>query len=657
MSVRKLMAGAAAGALVATTWSLAVPAPAQAEPSFVPDANDIVGVGSDTTQHAMHFIAEGVDVNGVHYPGYNELFAPDPEDARLVSYDAFGERVQDACPEVPASSRPAHPVAGQTVPCLNLRAGSPDLWRPNGSGNGKRALYQAMTGPNGTSVGDADGNPEVNFARSSAPVSGTAEINANIWGFPFAFDGFKPGVRAAGSNAPATITAQQFLDIYKGTVTDWSQIGGQPGTIVPLVPQPGSGTYQVFNTNMTTLNGGDANWATNPNIVTAQEHDPTLVQDNPNAVAPFSTGRAKAFATSVKILNGGWSVDRALFNMVRNADLDAPWVDTLFSDAGFLCSAAAQPLIEASGFEQLATPANGGICGEPTQGTPSNFTTSPDRVTVTELEAVSPAAGAVELTAIINEGKPAVEGTVTFTDADTGATVGTDTVSARVAELDLAGVTPGPHSYTATFVPEDTSAFSSSESAAVEVLVKRASTTALTVPAAGSYGRARAIGVKVMDGAEAATGSVQIKVGSLTRTVALSSAGLASLALPATQPVGRYPVSATYVGTSATARSAATGVVTITKAATTTREAFAGVVRAAKVRGRLAVSIVGSALKPAGKVTVLKGSRKVAAGTLRGGTATLTLAGLTKGRNTFTAVFAGDRNVGRSTVRIVVVRR
>lgn len=463
MSVRKLIAGLAGATMVISTWSMLAVSPAHAEPAFTPDANDIVGVGSDTTMNAMHFIAEGVEVNGEVFPGYNDLIAPNPADAQLASYDAFGVRVADDCPEVPAANRPAHPVAGEVVPCVKLRSTSPNLWRPNGSGNGKRALYQAMTGPGADpntkaddiSVGGAEGNPEVDFARSSAPITGSAEIAANLWAFPFALDGFKPAVRNAGTNAPAVISEADFLKIYKGEFTDWSQLGGQPGTIHPLVPQPGSGTYQVFNTKMTTLNGGDAQWNTNPNSAFAQEHDDTLIKNDPNAVAPFSTGRAKALAATVRILDGGWSVDRALFNVVRNSGLDDQFVADLFDTSGFLCSAEAQPLIEAAGFLQLAPPSAGGICGEATQATPSNFTTSPERTTETDLAAASPAAETVTLTATVNETGQPVEGSVEFVDLDTGTPVGNAVVAARQATVTLTGVPAGVHRYRADFTPDD----------------------------------------------------------------------------------------------------------------------------------------------------------------------------------------------------------
>ncbi|MGB0099587.1 MAG: Ig-like domain repeat protein [Nocardioides sp.] len=558
MLIRKLLASAAGVTMVASTWTL-IASPASAEPldGARADANDIVGVGSDTTQFAMHYIADGyTSPDGVEYPGYNDLIAPNPADAQLVTYDAFSDLVVDDCPTAPTGVRPAHPVAGRTVECLELRTGEELLWRPNGSGNGKRTLYTPMTGPGAdlttkdddVTVGGSSGNPSVNFARSSAPIQAGAELGANLWAFPFAFDGFKPGVSAAATNAPATISSADFLKIYKGEITNWSEIGGKAGVIKPLVPQPGSGTYQVFNTSMTTLNGGDAEWNKNPNSVFAQEHDPTLVQDDPNAVAPFSTGRAKAFATSVSILAGGWSVDRALFNVVRNADLDADFVSDLFGEDGFLCSAAAQPLIEGSGFEQLAPPSLGGICGEPTQGTPSNFVTSPDRATATDLVASSSKPGVVKLVATVDK---AIEGTVEFFES--GDSVGEAAVISRQATLTVKKVKPGAHRYTAVFTPADTE-FGSSESIETSVKVKTSSKVTESFPAKVAKGK-KAKGVVTVKGDGAsATGKVMVKLGKKTIANAKLKSGKASITLPKL-PKGKNKLTAIYAGSNSVAGS------------------------------------------------------------------------------------------------------
>jgi len=113
------LAGALAGALAT---------PASADPT--PQPKDIVGVGSDTSQFALNYLADGV-VSGSFRNGFNTGAAG----ARLVSFDAL--------------------VDGNANPIV-LKAGTAAIARPNGSGGGKALLYGAAN------------NANVNFARSSS---------------------------------------------------------------------------------------------------------------------------------------------------------------------------------------------------------------------------------------------------------------------------------------------------------------------------------------------------------------------------------------------------------------------------------------------------------------------------------------------------------
>ena len=302
--------------------------PASADPK--PQARDIVGVGSDTSENAMNFLADGAVSGGTFRNGINGA-----ANARLVSFDATGSST------------------------VVLKTGTAAVNRPNGSGPGKATLF------------GAGNNANVNYARSSSSLS-AAEVSAGLWQVPFALDGLKPAV-ATTSNAPASLTAAQVLGIYNGTYTNWSQVGGTAGVIQPKIPFAGSGTRSFFVAQLTAINGG-ATVTLGSNVVEVQEHDPAPLVGNPNAVAPFSTGRA-AGETGIK-LAGGWSAQRALYNVVRTADLTAPWFAATFGADGFICSGGAKRLVEASGFQQLAVPLDGGACGEPVQAAVTNFTLS-----------------------------------------------------------------------------------------------------------------------------------------------------------------------------------------------------------------------------------------------------------------------------------------
>ena len=335
--VSVLLTAALAGVLAAT---LATPASADS----TPQPKDIVGVGSDTSQFALNYLADGV-VSGTFVSGFNSAAAG----ARLVSFDALVET------NIP---NPAGGFFADTRPVV-LKAGTPAVARPNGSGNGKLALYAGTN------------NVNVNFARSSSGPSG-AENTAGLWHVPFAVDGLKL-VTATTSNAPAAITPAQMVDIYKGITTNWNQIGGANGVIVPYIPQAGSGTRSFFEAQLKAANGG-VTVVLGANVQVSQEHDDAPIAANANAVAPFSTGRF-ATATGIKLVNGAGSftAQRALYNVVRSADLTKPWFSDVFGADGFVCSGSGFALIAKAGFAQLAGPLDGGVCGVPTQAATTNF--------------------------------------------------------------------------------------------------------------------------------------------------------------------------------------------------------------------------------------------------------------------------------------------
>lgn len=317
---------------------------ASADPSA--QGRDIVGVGSDTTQYAMNFLADGALVGASPRPGFNAA-----SNSRLVSYDAQLDG-----------------VAAGVVTQITVKTGTAPINRPNGSGAGKNLLYAGTN------------NVNVNFARASSTLN-AAEIAGNLRQVAFAVDGIKLAVSAAGTNAPTIITGADMVNIYKGVYTNWNQLPagiaqGKSGVIVPQIPQSNSGTYTTFYGQLTSLNGG-VPVVLAPSVVTVQEHDASPIASNPNAVAPFSTGRA-ASEPSVALVTGAgsYSFQRALYNVVRNADLGTAWFANIFGPDGFICSGGGKALIAKAGFQQLAPEIDGGMCGVAGTAAVTNFTLS-----------------------------------------------------------------------------------------------------------------------------------------------------------------------------------------------------------------------------------------------------------------------------------------
>lgn len=603
---------AAALAVAATSMAtLGALAPAQAadvnpaDPTFTPSSADLVGVGSDTSQLALHYLAEGK--GGV--AGFN-----------ASSQVKIGSWAADGSPST-----------------ISLRDGASPITRPNGSGAGKKLLYAPNDDKN------------VDFARSSSAIS-TTERDAGLKAFPFAVDGLKLGTRKAGTDAPAKLTEAQVLAIYKGDVTNWKDVGGKDATIRPYVPQAGSGTRSFFEAQLVRINEGKP-VSLGSNVKETQEHSDEKIKDDPDAVVPFSTGRAKS-TTTIGLLNG-FSVRRALYNVVRGNDLTGPKASALtaaFGESGFVCSDAARPLIEAAGFDQLARPSQGGVCGQTTTSATTNFLTAGGQQSSVAFTGKATPSGTVTLKAGV---APATAtGTVTFAEGDTK--VGTAPVDTLGnATLTLTGVAKGAHTYTATFAPDDPQQYSAA-SGTVSVTVPDAKyTKAISVTApASAYGAARTVTVKVGTADLKATGSVSFVYGDAAEQTADLKDGVATFTVPATVDAGTYWGAVSYSGDSDFAEGFSLVKISVAKATTkTTLKLAAAKVKVKKAtKGTVAVAITGSSIKASGTVTLKIGSTVVGTGKVVNGQAVVTLkAQSTTGAKRVVATFApSSSNYGGS---------
>jgi ABC-type phosphate transport system substrate-binding protein len=626
MTVRKYCAGLAASGLIASGFALAVVAPASADPTFTPDANDIVGVGSDTIEFVVGDLAAGKTIDGVHVNGWNDTHTG-VSDQRLASFNATG-----------------------TSPVV-LREGSVAVTRPNGSGSGKATLFGA---------GD---NPDVNFARSSSSLNASNGEATALTQFPFAVDGLKMAVSGSTpSNAPASLTISDIVKIYDGTYKKWSDIDPSYSAdfIQPKTPQSGSGTRSFFDSELKAANGGVAVVYATPStgylgVQEVQEHDPTPLQGNPDAIGPFSTARAQTLANPAVIkFEGGYSAKRAVYDVVRNADAGAAWTLALFGPSGFFCSPAAKPIIEANGFAQLADDAHGGVCGAGVTTAVSNFTTN-TVTTTTTLAAAAPVGRQAHLTATVATGGDLPDGDVNFYEGATK--VATGLLTAGTATVNVTGVTPGVHTYVAKFVSANPAAFTDSDSTDASVTVKEVSTTTTSV-IARSYGHPSTATVAVSTAGNPAVGDVTVKVGTWQATKALT-AGAASFTIPGTLPAGAKSLLATYGGDATTATSQAAKAFTIAKSAVVVSETFpAKVLRGKRGIGYVKVALSpSSTVKPTGRIVIKRGTKIVGKGTLVNGVVRIKLAALPRGTNTLVATYSGSANTLTKRLRFLVVQK
>lgn len=445
MHARKLLAGLATTAVAVSGIALtASPASAaytkhELDPNFTPVAADLIGGGSDTTMGSMHYVAEAFNAAN---PGAG---------FRVASYAAVPQ------PQGGTISLPTSPTATQ-------------INRPNGSGGGKGLLY------------GANNQAELDFARSSSGLNDTEKANG-LRLYPFGLDTLRMAVSGnVASNAPASLSPAQIVDIYEGDITNWNQIpGGRAGVIAPKIPQGGSGTRDFFQGQLNAIKGSTVTLAST--VTEVQEHDDLTIKGDANAIAPFSLGRAELLGSSLRLTSEaagtGWKADRAVYNVVRQSQLTDPKIQAIFGENGYLCSTEARPFIEQGGLKQLATEDKGGECGLPTQNSTSNFTLNEQVVTSLRLSVASTSARSARLTAVVS-GSTAPRGTVTFFDGTRVLRSGVALISGQ-ATTTVANLAPGRRSYRAEFVPAAGSVFEASAGAGAGV-VKTSSSLRAVAP-------------------------------------------------------------------------------------------------------------------------------------------------------------------------------
>jgi hypothetical protein len=324
-------------------------------------ATDVTGVGSDTAEFALNFLGEGI--NG--HAGFNSGSL----NTRTFSYDASADA-----------------AGGAATGAIVMRAGASPIARPNGSGAGIAALLNDCVVTAG--VCDTTKPEQINWVRSSrlpnATEQATAQNAQHNWGglhvYQFAMDGLEIAVsNQVATNLPAALSPTDLVCIYQGT-TFVNANCPQFANVQPFIPQTGSGTRNFFLADLQAANGGTA-ITLGANVGTMQEHDPTLIEGNANAIGPFSIGRfgllnsgylGAAGVNAVKLLTGAgsYNVQRGLYVIVRERDvhdhtnlastgvtasgLPFPWqaggtrnwVETLFSGAtSWVAKAANNALI------------------------------------------------------------------------------------------------------------------------------------------------------------------------------------------------------------------------------------------------------------------------------------------------------------------------
>ncbi|MCU1394432.1 MAG: ABC-type phosphate transport system periplasmic component-like protein [Ilumatobacteraceae bacterium] len=366
----KVTAAIAAAVTVVATSGMITSAPARAD--YGPSGTDVVGVGAETLNYAMDFLADG-DTNGdLGYNAANNV-------NKFVSFDSTGDgnaRNSYLNGSTYASPKPLNPT-------VVLRAGTYPVVRPTTTATSYAAILADTATPHKIDFVKAIGKP--------TPDNQTAAANAG-WGYLHLVQIGTDPLQVIGStttHAPAGLSAAELVKIYDGTYAHWSDIpgnsGGSTAAIVPLITPVGAGTRNTFLADLKAANGGvDITLA--PTVQIVEPNDPNDVTGNPatdDAIMPFAIGRlalyngyfhapsvgGAALTSGVKALTGttpdatpAYSTTIGIYIAFRQSDTTLGpwqpggtknWVQTLFSDPGgtpFVKKPAGQALIAASGI-------------------------------------------------------------------------------------------------------------------------------------------------------------------------------------------------------------------------------------------------------------------------------------------------------------------
>ena len=210
--------------------------------------------------------------------------------------------------------------------------------------------------PTGSGTGiEAAKNGTCDIGLSSRALK-DEETSAGLVGTTVALDGIAVIVNA--DSKISDLTVEQIAQIFTGAVTDWSEVGGDAGTISCIGREAGSGTRDGFETITDTKD----------TCVLAQELTSTgavieAVKGNPNAIGYASLsaveGQEGIKALTVggvacaeeTVLDGTYAIQRPFVLVTKEGTALSAQAQAFFD---FATSSAANDLIRAAGAVPVA---------------------------------------------------------------------------------------------------------------------------------------------------------------------------------------------------------------------------------------------------------------------------------------------------------------
>ena len=200
---------------------------------------------------------------------------------------------------------------------------------------------------------EAASNGSADIGLSSRALK-DEEMVSGLVSTTVALDGIAVIVNPA--NKVADLTVEQIAQIFTGEITDWSQLGGEAGTISCIGREAGSGTRDGFESITKTKDACkmDQELTSTGAVIEA-------VAGNPNAIGYASLSALKDTVKAVTVggvactedtvLDGSYAIQRPFVFVTKDSAALSAQAQAFFD---FATSAAANDLIRAAGAVPVA---------------------------------------------------------------------------------------------------------------------------------------------------------------------------------------------------------------------------------------------------------------------------------------------------------------
>lgn len=210
--------------------------------------------------------------------------------------------------------------------------------------------------PTGSGAGiEAASNGSADIGLSSRALK-DEETAGGLTGTTVALDGIAVIVNA-GSKVE-DLSVEQIAQIFTGEITDWSEVGGEAGTISCIGREAGSGTRDGFESITNTKDACklDQELTSTGGVIEAVAGNPNAIGyaslsavEGKDAIKALTVGGVAC--TEETVLDGSYAIQRPFVLVTRTGEALSPAAQAFFD---FATSSAANDLIKSAGAVPVA---------------------------------------------------------------------------------------------------------------------------------------------------------------------------------------------------------------------------------------------------------------------------------------------------------------